>query len=48
VEGAGRLLLTLLIHEVRVRGGMLAQVDTDGGFIVATPDGGPIDPESAP
>jgi hypothetical protein len=40
VEGAGRLLLTLMMHEVRRRGGVLAQVDTDGGFIVATCDGG--------
>jgi hypothetical protein len=45
VEGAGRLLLALLMHEVRIRGGTLAQVDTDGGFIVATPDGGPLDLE---
>ncbi len=33
VEGSGRLLLTLLMHEVRRRGGSMVQVDTDGGFI---------------
>jgi hypothetical protein len=43
VEGAGRLLLTLLMHEVRALGGDMVQVDTDGGFIVATPEGGFID-----
>jgi hypothetical protein len=43
VEGAGRLLSKLLLHEVRVRGGVMVQVDTDGGFIVATPDGGRVD-----
>jgi hypothetical protein len=43
VEGAGRLLLTLLLHEVRIRGGTTSQVDTDGGFIVATPQGGLLD-----
>lgn len=45
VEGAGRLLLTLFMHEVRVRAGALMQVDTDGGFIVATPDGSLLDEE---
>jgi hypothetical protein len=45
VEGAGRLTLTLLMHEVRVRGGEMPQVDTDGGFILATPEGGPVDDE---
>ena len=40
VEGIGRLLLTLLIHEVRGRGGSFVQFDTDGGFILATPEGG--------
>jgi len=47
VEGAGRLLLTLLVHEARVRGGIAAQIDTDGGFIVATAEGGLIDEDSA-
>ena len=42
VEGAGRLLLTLLLHEVRIRGGSFVQFDTDGGFILATPDGGEV------
>ncbi len=42
VEGAGRLLVTPLMHEVRLRGGAMVQVDTDGGFIVATPSGGQI------
>jgi len=32
VEGAGRLLLTLLVHEVRVRSGVAVQADTDGCF----------------
>ena len=45
VEGAGRLLLTLVLHEVRTRGGTFAQADTDGTFIVATPDGGEIEVE---
>jgi hypothetical protein len=45
VEGAGRLMLTLFMHEVRVRGGVIPQVDTDGGFIIATPEGGAIDDE---
>jgi hypothetical protein len=35
VEGAGRLLLTLLMHEVRARSGPLIQVDTDGAYIGA-------------
>jgi hypothetical protein len=43
VESAGRLLVTLVMHEVRVRGGSLVQVDTDGVFVVATPDGGEIE-----
>ena len=42
VEGAGRLLLTLLLHEVRIRGGSFVQFDTDGGFILATPKGGDV------
>ena len=45
VQGAGRLLLTLLMHEARVRGGAFMQVDTDGGFIFATPEGGQSDEE---
>ena len=45
VEGSGRLLLTLLMHEVRRRCGVLTQADTDGGFIVSTPEGGPIEIE---
>ena len=45
VEGAGRLLLTLLVHEARVRGGQVVQADTDGAFIVATADGGLLDEE---
>ncbi len=39
VQGAGRLLLTLVLHEVRLRGGHPVQVDTDGAFIQATLDG---------
>jgi hypothetical protein len=39
VEGAGRLLLTLLMHEVRIRGGVVVQADTDGCFIAATRNG---------
>jgi hypothetical protein len=45
VEGTGRLLLTLLMHEVRIRGGAMVQVDTDGGFIAATCEGELIDVE---
>jgi hypothetical protein len=43
VEGSGRLLLTLLIHEIRVRGGAVIQADTDGVFVAATPGGDEID-----
>ncbi len=46
VEGAGRLLLTLVLHEGRVRGGEYVQADTDGGFILATLFGGPIGDEA--
>ena len=47
VEGGGRLLLSLLLHEVRGRGGTAVQVDTDGGFIIATPNGSRIDQHHA-
>src|SRR6266581_7441350 len=32
------------MHDVRIRRGEMTQVDTDGGFIIATPECGTLDP----